>query len=171
VAPSYACGISTRHEAYCWGYKRTPEQNQPRKEPYDGKLTAIVVGSEQTCALALGGDLFCWGGKRGTTPTKVLRAGGVQLSGDYRQICTLSREGEVQCLEWTHTFDDQPTFPNQAYVLSGDLRFAHLSVAYEHSCAIALDGEVYCWGSNYYGELGSGVWTSSDRPVKVARPR
>jgi alpha-tubulin suppressor-like RCC1 family protein len=179
VGLSHACGISTRYEAYCWGYNRSGEVGlaetgnvkEPRKVPYDGELTSIVVGGERTCALTAGQELLCWGGERGHIPTEVLRGRGIQLSGDFKQFCTLSREGEVQCLEWTPSFAGQPTFPNQAYVLPGDRRFAHLSVAYEHSCAIALDGEVYCWGANYYGELGSGGRESSDQPVKVARPR
>ena len=179
VGAQHACGISTRYEAYCWGYNRTGEVGlaetgnvkQPRKVPYDGELTSIVVGRERTCALTAGQELLCWGGERGPSPTGVLRGQGIQLSGDFNQFCTLSRAGEVQCLEWTHSFAGQPTFPNQAYVLPGDRRFAHLSVAHEHSCAIALDGEVYCWGANYYGELGSGGRESSAQPVRVALPR
>ncbi|HLE10025.1 MAG: hypothetical protein A2504_00755 [Bdellovibrionales bacterium RIFOXYD12_FULL_39_22] len=41
-----------------------------------------------------------------------------------------------------------------------------VSVGYDHTCAVK-NGEVYCWGSNAYGQLGDGGTVSSNRPVST----
>ena len=39
-----------------------------------------------------------------------------------------------------------------------------------HSCALASDGSVWCWGGNANGQLGSGDRTSRPEPRQVALP-
>ena len=36
-----------------------------------------------------------------------------------------------------------------------------------HTCAVVDNGEVYCWGSNTYGQLGDDSTQNSETPVKV----
>ena len=38
---------------------------------------------------------------------------------------------------------------------------------HDHTCAIALDGAVLCWGSGHAGELGAGVMVMSATPIRV----
>jgi hypothetical protein len=39
-----------------------------------------------------------------------------------------------------------------------------------HACALINDGSVYCWGSNYHGQLGDGSRVDSAVPVRVVIP-
>ncbi|MBK6847409.1 MAG: RCC1 repeat- and reductase domain-containing protein [Proteobacteria bacterium] len=41
-----------------------------------------------------------------------------------------------------------------------------VTLGYFHSCARRADGTLWCWGRNYYGQLGDG--TTVDRPSPVA---
>jgi len=42
-----------------------------------------------------------------------------------------------------------------------------VSAGWFHSCAIKGDGTVWCWGSNWAGQVGDGSTTSSNVPVQV----
>ena len=47
------------------------------------------------------------------------------------------------------------------------LTWKEVSVGNSHSCAIASNNQVYCWGDNTYGQLGNGTTESSGSPVAV----
>jgi alpha-tubulin suppressor-like RCC1 family protein len=39
----------------------------------------------------------------------------------------------------------------------GGLRFRHVTAGYEHTCGVTTDDRVYCWGLNFFGQLGNGT--------------
>jgi uncharacterized protein YjdB len=43
-----------------------------------------------------------------------------------------------------------------------------LSAGANHTCAISIDGDAYCWGYNTSGQLGDGTTTDRLSPVRVA---
>lgn len=46
--------------------------------------------------------------------------------------------------------------------------FTRVSAGGSHTCALAADGRVYCWGDNEFGELGDGTRTSHSSPKVVS---
>jgi len=52
--------------------------------------------------------------------------------------------------------------------VDGDMRFTSISAGYDHTCAVRSNGELWCWGANAYGQLGTGDTTHRFEPTRVA---
>jgi hypothetical protein len=48
------------------------------------------------------------------------------------------------------------------------LSFRQIAASDHHSCGIALDDHVYCWGANFLGQLGDGTLTPHSQPARFA---
>ncbi len=57
--------------------------------------------------------------------------------------------------------------PEIIAALRGDGRWRALSSGGSHSCGIADDGSLWCWGGNEHGQLGVGDTDHRDRPARV----
>jgi alpha-tubulin suppressor-like RCC1 family protein len=58
---------------------------------------------------------------------------------------------------------------NEGYACLGPR--TKLTAMHLHTCAVADDGKVWCWGSNGFGELGDGTTVDSSSPIPVRLPR
>lgn len=47
------------------------------------------------------------------------------------------------------------------------VEFVAVSVGHTHACALTQSGQAYCWGSNEYGQLGTGDLASQQTPAPV----
>jgi alpha-tubulin suppressor-like RCC1 family protein len=88
--------------------------------------------------------------------------------------CALGADGAVWC--WGQSYSGQlglgatdagSTVPVRVQTLP--LARA-LSVGREHTCGIALDGALHCWGLNSNGQLGDGSTQTRSSPVLVWDP-
>jgi alpha-tubulin suppressor-like RCC1 family protein len=44
---------------------------------------------------------------------------------------------------------------------------AKITPGYESVCAVKPDGTLWCWGSNYWGQMGTGAYEDKDIPGQV----
>jgi alpha-tubulin suppressor-like RCC1 family protein len=51
---------------------------------------------------------------------------------------------------------------------TGGLIVSMVTIGSAHSCGLTLEGRAYCWGDNFFGQLGDGTKTDRLRPVAVA---
>jgi alpha-tubulin suppressor-like RCC1 family protein len=51
--------------------------------------------------------------------------------------------------------------------MNAGLGASSLDAGDDHTCVIGSYGMTYCWGANFYGQLGNGSWTQSTSPALV----
>jgi alpha-tubulin suppressor-like RCC1 family protein len=62
-----------------------------------------------------------------------------------------------------------PSTPALAAVaVAAPLAFSTVSAGGSHTCGLAADGRVYCWGDNEFGQLGDGTRTNHSSPKAVS---
>ena len=154
-------------------------------------VTAVDTGGQQgnTCAVA-SGAAYCWGSGSGgilgtgsnvssLTPAAVNATGALAgktvtaISVGGFHVCAIA-SGKAYC--WGDNYYGQlgngsnvdsslPVAVATNGVLAGKT-VTSISTRYNHTCAVA-DARAYCWGYNYYGQLGIGLTTNSSTPVAV----
>ena len=196
VGGNHTCGLGSDGNGYCWGYngygqlgKGTSGSgsnipvlvSQGARPSADITFTSISVGGNHTCGVGSDGNGYCWGyngygqlGNDSTSESKtpVLVSQGARPSGDItfnsicagdKHTCGLGSNGNVYC--WGNNFAGQlgngstiesrvPVLVSQGAVETS-VTFSTISAEYNHSCGLASNGNVYCWGNNNKGQLGT----------------
>jgi alpha-tubulin suppressor-like RCC1 family protein len=146
----HTCVLASNDQVYCWGYNSsgqlgnnsTTNSSVPVAVNTAGVLSgktikSISSGSDSVCAVASDDLAYCWGDN-----------GNGQLGNN------------------STTDSSVPVAVNTAGVLSGKT-IRSISSGSTHTCVLASDDRVYCWGRNSYGELGNNSTTDSSVPVAV----
>ena len=178
---SFTC-VLIAGEVWCWGQNASGELGDgssvfqraaPAKVAGLANVVAIGAGREHACAVLVDGSVRCWGsnsfGKLGggtiggtagvTTVSGLSDVLSVAPGGAH--TCARRKDGGVAC--WGQggygqlgngtSSPDAPT-PGAVPTLSG---IVALASGYWWSCAAANDGTVFCWGANWFGQLGAPI--------------
>ncbi len=165
------------------------DQFRPVKVNTDIRFNSIFTGpgSGHNCALTGRNELYCWGAM--TEAYSGLRRENellyipsrFQLDNPVKAVtmgafytCLLDHAGIVFCAgtnrtgkpgegsKKNHTFFRQVQLSEKAVSVS-----AGGNTFFSHTCAAVTSGEIYCWGDNSRGQLGSVNKKSSAKPVLV----
>ena len=183
VGGSYACGLQSSGELYCWGSNEDGQLGDgtiiDRSVPVivPGGLLFQEVAAERstTCGLVQG-KAYCWGNNLNgqlaigvtsqpkTTPTAVV--GGLtfaSISVGSIHSCALTISGSAYC--WGNNQHRQlgdgtsVTLRTSPTLVLGGLTFVEISPAYFTTCGVTNTGSLYCWGQNQNGQVGIGATT------------
>ena len=153
--------------------------------PEGVELSGVSAGDAHTCADGDDGKVYCWGyneyGQLGdgtyvwrNAPVAVQAPDGVELSGvsaGANHTCAHGNDGKVYCWgdnESGQLGDGTDTIERFTPVVvqaPEGVELSGVSAGYWHTCADGSDGKVYCWGDNWYGQLGDG--TTTEDPIRV----
>jgi alpha-tubulin suppressor-like RCC1 family protein len=142
------CVILSSGRLKCWGHfsewmndlkNRIFSPTVLAKQPPAGTISQLASSPAHLCARINDGSVQCWG------------------SNAYGQI------GNGQISSAGYIFD-----PYTVNLNAGAATALKVSVQTTDSCAMLSDGTMKCWGSNSYGQLGTGNTTNSYTPVLVS---
>jgi len=192
---SNTCALDADGQAYCWGYQAS--SSVPVAVDTSGVLngktiTQIAIGDYHTCAIDTAGQAYCWGinsdgqlGNNSTTdspiPVAVDTSGALrgktlaQIAASASDTCAIDTDGHAYC--WGSNFAGQlgddsttnslvPIAIGATGVLNGKI-ITQISVSRDRTCALDSNAQVYCWGSNFTGQLGDNSTTNSSTPIRV----
>lgn len=192
----HSCALTTGGGVKCWGandYGQLGDNSTTeRYAPVDvsglgSGVQAISAGRFHTCAVTMGGAVKCWGanddGQLGDA-TNTERHAPVDVSGlalgvqaigtGYAHSCAMTSGGAVKCWgsnSWGQLGDGGSPGSLVPVDVSGLGSGAQsIGLGSDHSCAVVDGGQVKCWGSNQYGQLGNNSIEDAPTPVLVVIP-
>ena len=172
-------GDGTREERYC----PTDITSRFNLEVND-RIIQISLGNYHSFALTLMGNIFTWGvnwhGQLGTgtkeaslTPTDITSSLDleekdkvVQVVSGYENSSVLTLTGRIFTwgFNWYGQLGDgtteerhSPTDITSRFNLEVNDRIIQVSLGGSHSSVNTLNGNIFTWGSNHYGQLGDGT--------------
>lgn len=146
------CGKSS-DGYYCWGANRwyqIDDSGQTRLTPTklaDNRQMVLMLGASTAMCGGNPDGTYCWGSDA---------TGNLGAGREASEVCS-------NVVDFPCSKNPQP--------ISGNLVFVELSMSSSGSCGITGEGDLYCWGSNEFGQLGNGSLVSvSHSPVRVVVP-
>jgi len=185
----HSCGLQVDRTLWCWGNNASGQlgdgTNHMRIAPTQvtgTDWTAVSAGFYHTCALKTDGTLWCWGdntsgqlglGTASTTPGQVTAgtAPWTVVTAGQSHTCALQADGTLWC--WGENADGQlgigSNLPSAAPVVvtASPSSWSAVAAGGAHTCAVAGDGTLWCWGANVKGQLGIGSVASQVVPARL----
>jgi alpha-tubulin suppressor-like RCC1 family protein len=151
---NHTCGLERDGSAWCWGANETAQlgdgttKNAPAPTPLstrvktDVKFKTIAPGGGHTCAVSVGGVGYCWGGNW------------------HGQLGVGNRDGDAAA----------PCCYRVPTPIRTDVKFQSAVAGGISSCAVAIDGKAFCWGSPQEGRLGTGPADAANKSQDKTTP-
>jgi len=187
------CAIKQDATLSCWGDNTDGQLGTGNTDPSTTPVQITGQGWGQvstnylhTCAVKIDGTLWCWGindrleaGTASQFPWSPVQVGSAtdwaQVTTGLYHTCAVKKDGTLWC--WGGNISGQLGNDSIAVLPSAQSKdplqvtgttWKSVSAGQSHTCAIMLDGTLWCWGSNISGQLGDSTADSKSTPVPVA---
>src|SRR5664280_898362 len=195
IAAGYqrTCGLTSAGQTHCWGYNGNAQLGDNtttnRLTPVAVQqgavtFTSITAGGWHTCGLTSEGAAYCWGyngygqvGDNATTQRSTpvaVQQGAVtftSITASSYYTCGLTSAGAAWCwgANWYGQLGDNSTTQRSTPVAvqQGAVTFTSITASSYYTCGLTSAGAAWCWGANWYGQLGDNSTTQRSTPVAV----
>ena len=158
---SHSCGVTSTGQVYCWGLNTRGQTGGvwfPKATMDAYNCQWYPSSSTERC-------------NRKPNLVQSVPGGATKIASGGHRNCALNGSGEMYCWGAFALGGNSPTPDNYAPVLvvanGGSVHFTAVGVGTTHSCGVATDGAVWCWGYGNSGQLGHGSTPSVSVPVPV----
>ncbi len=178
------CAIDRGDQLWCWGdnlegkaaqddaYGSSDVTAPLRARVAEGsRWRTLAVGQGHVCAIQQDGSLWCWGRNTngqlgiGPEPGQTRVPGRVGSAADWTAIaagqhhtCGVREDGSLWCWGDNAFFEIAAPDPALRYPeprqLGAAIEWTAVATGWFHSCAIARDARLFCWGRAIEGQLG-----------------
>jgi len=185
----HTCAIgSTSVDIVCWGRDDSNQTSGPSSTQYSatgtttfyfqqfGGLTNILdvsASGSSTCVTIAGANgVRCWGDLKFTNVGPF--GAPDRISAGYNHVCALLNQ-QASCvgLNFWGEIGVGSNAPQGApvNVLAPPALYSTLTTGNSHTCGITPDGDAFCWGRNFEGQIGNGATNfTTNKPTAVAAP-
>ncbi len=191
----HSCRIDAAGLVECWGFNgagqlgrgdtadsRQPVKVQKGSGGYLSDVVAVAAGGYHSCALNVGGRVYCWGdndsgqlgfngGSKSATAVQVPLENVVSITAGGFHSCAIDSNREVFCWgkndfgQLGNGSDQKSATPSRVQPPSAGMFRGRIAVSAgeNHTCSVSFDGHAFCWGRNIFGQLGT--QSSADSPL------
>ena len=193
---AHSCAVDGAGQTWCWGDNEygqagcqgdsglvnagTPNIDTPcvvDSATPPMQLASIAAAGVETCGLDLSNNAICWGygipsapAREPIGPTPVDTTEPFTLlrgpMGDPG-MCGVSQHGARYC--WGQGETTAERLVPQLQDDSG-LQFVDIALGERWGCGVTAEVEAWCWGSNWFGQLGMGTVGQFDGPLESETP-
>jgi alpha-tubulin suppressor-like RCC1 family protein len=192
----HTCALTSAGAVLCWGYDAHGQLGDGAKYYIVRRLTpvgarglssgvvSIAAGGNHSCAVMRNGAARCWGqndrgqlgdgtrtGRRTPVAVTGLAGGVAAIVAGTLHTCAVTSSHAVKCWGYNHygqIGDGTTTTRITPVAVSGlSSGVVALAAGSYHNCALKGGGGLWCWGRNYFGQLGDRTTTDRATPVSV----
>jgi len=177
---NHLCGLSSSGDAYCWGENTRGElavgdtlpRDTPTRVASTLRFVRISAGNSRTCAIATDHHTYCSGATFWTASRQPddslhsIRFVAVPGGDDFVTVtvgggvaCGVTANLDARC--WGSNGNAllgigaaSGSIATPARISGGHL-FTEIVAGTYHACGVTVDSELYCWGFDHAGQLGS----------------
>ena len=95
------------------------------------------------------------------------------ISSGYNHVVVLTVQGRI--FQWGYIYteiEEEPNIEFKPEFVAGDgienKHVIQIACGQDHTVALTSEGDVYTWGSNNFGQLGTGRNTNEKSPTKIS---
>ncbi|HEX6228055.1 MAG TPA: putative Ig domain-containing protein [Solirubrobacterales bacterium] len=156
---AHSCAVHSSGELACWG---DDSAGQLDGVP-TGEFLSVSAGGSHSCAVRSSGEPACWGDDSAGQLDGVPAGEFLSVSAGGSHSCAIRADGSLAC--WGDDTAGQVSGAESAFRLhkhnndkhhphhkDDSPKFIAVSAGGSHSCAVAADGDLVCWGDNSAGQ-------------------
>ena len=200
LGTEHSCARHAAGTIWCWGSNRSGRlghgdavmiERQPVAAFGVSASLSLSAGDQHTCVALLDGTMRCWGrnvfGQLGTDTSPVMSrsrpvqtdtiSAAVEVAAGEEHTCARLDGGDVWC--WGKDdlgqLGDAATSPGgerlEPRPVTNLTDAIALDAGREFTCAVRMNGSLWCWGNNRQRQLGAVSGDLHDSPVEVLSAR